>query len=612
MRLLNTTTRRLETFSTPPLYAVLSHRWGAEEVTFQDIQDGSAELKETAYSKIINTCSVAAAGGIDYVWIDTCCIDKTSSAELSEAINSMYRWYREAIVCYAYLADVPNKKFTQSEWFRRGWTLQELIAPSVVIFFDSDWQEIGSKSSLQPAVSKATGIPAEVLLGGNVGHTSVAQRMSWAAKRETTVIEDLAYCLLGIFDVNMPMLYGEGVKAFARLQEEILKTTDDLSLFVWKEEGADRSSGLLAPSPGAFRYSGAVRRSKPTNGPSFIMDNKGIHLSIPLITVKRRESPFAIIHSGEDGMDVGVWLSALTETGDYFERRTAGNFVSLKQGEPIADEVRREERRVCVRQTRPPNQSRSPLWNVSAFGRGITMGLLLSQSGFSVDDRDETGRTPLWWAVEYNNEDTFQFLLEHGARLESRGPSGLTPLMRAAASGRPQMIRLLLDKGADSQARDFQGRTAVYQAVANGHCEAVKVLLDDKADLEVRDNGESTALALAAARGHAEVVKLLLSYGAGVEARDRFGQTPLSQASMCGHLETVRLLLEAGADLESKDDSGCSPLIWAAGKGHAGVVRLLLCSGANVETKNERGSTPLSEAERYGNSKVVNILRKGV
>jgi ankyrin repeat protein len=610
MRLLNTTTRRLETFGTPPLYAVLSHRWSAEEISFQDIQDGRAEIKETGYAKIRNTCSIAAAGGIDYVWIDTCCIDKTSSAELSEAINSMYRWYREAVVCYAYLADVPDKKFTQSEWFRRGWTLQELIAPSIVIFLDSTWQEIGTKSSLQPAVSKATGIPAEVLLNGDIGNTSVAQKMSWAARRETTVVEDLAYCLLGIFDVNMPMLYGEGAKAFVRLQEEILKAADDLSLFVWKEEGADRSSGLLAPSPRAFRHSGAIGRSKPINGPSLTMDNKGIHLSVTLINVKRRDSPFAIIHTGEDGIDAGVWLSRLTETGDYFERRSAGSFVTLKHGEPVADEVRREERRVCVRQTRPPNQTRSPLWNVAAFGRGKTMELLVSRSGFTVDDKDEAGRTPLWWAVEYDNEDTFRFLLDHGAQLESQGPSGLTPLMRAAASGRTQMMGLLLDKGADREARDFQGRTPLSQAAASGHCDAVKILAKDSAYLELQDNGEDTALALAASRGHTEVVKLLLGQGAGVESRDRSGQTPLSQASMCGHLETVKLLLDAGADLESRDDSGAVPLLWASRKGHANVVRLLLSRGASICTKDECGWTPLSQAEHYGNTKVVKLLLK--
>lgn len=126
----------------------------------------------------------------------------------------MYRWYREAVVCHAYLDDIPDKKFAQSGWVWRGWTLQELT-PSIVIFLDSNWQEIGTKSSLQPAVSKATGIPVEVLLSWDMENTSVAQRMSWAARRETTVVEDLAYCLLGIFDVSMPILYGEGGKLFS-------------------------------------------------------------------------------------------------------------------------------------------------------------------------------------------------------------------------------------------------------------------------------------------------------------------------------------------------------------------------------------------------------------
>lgn len=156
---------------------------------------------------------------------------------------------------------------------------------------------------------------------------------------------------------------------------------------------------------------------------------------------------------------MGVWLSRLTGTGHYFERRSAGSFVILEHGELVANEVRWEERRVCVRQARPSNQTRSLLWNIAAFGRGKTMELLVPRSGFTVGDKDEAGRAPLWWVVEYNNEDIFRFLLDHGARLESQGPSGLTPLMRAAASRRIQMMGLLLDKGADREARDFQGRT---------------------------------------------------------------------------------------------------------------------------------------------------------
>src|SRR5256714_4011235 len=131
-----------------PRYAILSHTWGDDEVLFQDMQgDRSVAKSKSGYKKIKNSCARAARDGFDYIWIDTCCIDKSSSAELSEAINSMYRWYHQAEVCYAYLADVPSEafknvtdyvdsEFSESRWFTRGWTLQELIAPSTVIFLN--------------------------------------------------------------------------------------------------------------------------------------------------------------------------------------------------------------------------------------------------------------------------------------------------------------------------------------------------------------------------------------------------------------------------------------------------------------------------------------------
>src|SRR5271156_2734122 len=204
MRLVNTTTRKLEEFggNNIPLYAILSHTWGENEITFQDIEGAEVEGK-VGYEKVGRTCAMAAAHGFGYVWIDTCCIDKTSSAELSEAINSMYRWYQGSMVCYAYLADVPRKaldprngiegsKFSRSRWFTRGWTLQELIAPPMVIFLDQGWQEIGTKSSLHGTISTITGIPNNILLGGDLESASVAQRMSWASKRETKRVEDVA------------------------------------------------------------------------------------------------------------------------------------------------------------------------------------------------------------------------------------------------------------------------------------------------------------------------------------------------------------------------------------------------------------------------------------
>ncbi|KXH34496.1 HET domain-containing protein [Colletotrichum simmondsii] len=245
MRLLNVETRRLQEFFVDvPRYVILSHTWGNDEVTFQDL-DRPYHIKKRGYAKIDGTCSLAARNGIKWVWIDTCCIDKTSSAELSEAINSMYRWYEDSQICYVYLEDVqkgddPSSfdiQFNNSRWFTRGWTLQELLAPETVEFFDAAWKKLGSRSSLAPKIEPITSIPAKFLEGYGLSFTihsaKIAMRMSWAARRQTTRVEDRAYSLLGIFDVNMPLLYGEGEKAFERLQIEIMKQSPDDSILAW-------------------------------------------------------------------------------------------------------------------------------------------------------------------------------------------------------------------------------------------------------------------------------------------------------------------------------------------------------------------------------------------
>ncbi|KAH7411306.1 heterokaryon incompatibility protein-domain-containing protein [Cadophora sp. MPI-SDFR-AT-0126] len=253
MRLLNTRSLTLHTFfdKAVPHYAILSHRWEEEEVTFQDLQSGRGPSMP-GYAKIDACCAQARSDGWEYAWIDSCCIDKSSSAELSEAINSMFKWYENAEIGYAYLSDVDAedeipKQLENSAWFTRGWTLQELLAPGTLVFFDRYWVEIGTKSSLEDHVSKITGI-RELW---NFRSCCIAEKMSWAAGRTTTRVEDEAYCLMGLFDVNMPLLYGEGREAFQRLQQEILKSSDDESLFAWYW-GRDGDS-ILASSPKSFR-----------------------------------------------------------------------------------------------------------------------------------------------------------------------------------------------------------------------------------------------------------------------------------------------------------------------------------------------------------------------
>ena len=237
-------------------YAILSHRWQeGREVGYEEMvrlaetdQKEREEIRERAgYQKILQSCKQAKKDGYRWLWIDTCCIDKRSSAELSEAINSMYRWYENSTVCYAYLHDVDGSSFPTEpdttryptsngwpEWFSRGWTLQEMIAPSDVWFFNKDWKPINNKKVLGHTLARITRVPERILTDGlSSNRPCVAQIMSWAADRTTSRDEDRAYSLLGLLDVNMPMLYGEGKKAFRRLQLEIIRMSNDQSIFAW-------------------------------------------------------------------------------------------------------------------------------------------------------------------------------------------------------------------------------------------------------------------------------------------------------------------------------------------------------------------------------------------
>ncbi|KAF2834007.1 heterokaryon incompatibility, partial [Ophiobolus disseminans] len=213
-----------------PPYAILSHTWGREEVTFRDFVDGTAH-KKSGYRKIFWCGKQAAHDGLQFLWVDTCCINKSSSAELTEAINSMFAWYQHAEKCYAYLYDVswpglesrgpvPKRtlqELSRSRWFTRSWTLQELLAPKSVEFFTAGWVRIGDKHSLLQEIHETTRIPIRAIEGAALSEFSVEERLSWASQRTATHQEDEAYSLLGIFGIFLPTIYGEGKFAYARL-----------------------------------------------------------------------------------------------------------------------------------------------------------------------------------------------------------------------------------------------------------------------------------------------------------------------------------------------------------------------------------------------------------
>ena len=269
MRLLDTSTAEFLKINEPrdAPYAIVSHVWvhdgeGPPEQTYKDITKIHRRRRRLRFlvpgvhwmgkknntipasvsDKIRRCCAVARAHGFARIWIDSCCIDHGSSSELSEAINSMYHWYFHAKVCYVYLADVEHaedpaasgSQFRRSQWFHRGWTLQELIAPRVLVFLSKDWRILGTKAMLAAIIEEVTGIDHAILIHErSLDTVSIAKRISWASRRRTTKVEDEAYSLMGILGVNLPTIYGEGRLAFIRLQEEVLKQTSDQTLFAW-------------------------------------------------------------------------------------------------------------------------------------------------------------------------------------------------------------------------------------------------------------------------------------------------------------------------------------------------------------------------------------------
>ncbi|KAF9738960.1 het domain containing protein [Paraphaeosphaeria minitans] len=410
MRLIHVDTLEIKAFSQQhvPDYAILSHTWGPDEVTFQemslitrmnslsqaftsqrsdDSQEGDASIvyesgaimvamemlvhggwgagtnvpntSEEAlmgregYRKIIQSAKEAKNLGYQWVWIDTCCIDKTSSAELQESINSMYKWYKESSICLVYLNDVApsfgtaidtqttfeasSNAFTNSRWITRGWTLQELVAPTSLRFYYRDWTLMGDKGEFLEELSDATGIPIFVLENGEPSELAIAERMSWASYRQTTRIEDMAYCLLGIFDIQMPLLYEEGEKAFIRLQEEIVKTTDDYSLFAWRavtsESGPASKSvyrGLLARSPLEFRDCRSVERDSTTCTFPTSATAIGLHLELEFLNDPKDRTRFLVLIRCNNSLNqrLAIYLKCIDGAHQY-ARVEAGSLVPI-------------------------------------------------------------------------------------------------------------------------------------------------------------------------------------------------------------------------------------------------------------------------------------------
>jgi hypothetical protein len=235
----------------PKEYAILSHTWiHGQEVTLQEFKDGKFKdgtgKEKAGYQKIQLCSDLAAHHGLQYFWVDTCCIDKSNEKELTTAINSMFRWYENAARCFVCLSDVSRctldgqfvhvewqSSFRNSRWFKRGWTLQELLAPKIVDFYSQEGVLLGDKVSLEQQITGITGIPTAALQGQPLSTFGIDERLSWVGGRRTTEEEDRAYCLLGMFGIFLPLIYGEGqTSAMRRLRREIINNDSESTSIV--------------------------------------------------------------------------------------------------------------------------------------------------------------------------------------------------------------------------------------------------------------------------------------------------------------------------------------------------------------------------------------------
>ncbi|KAK3384148.1 hypothetical protein B0T24DRAFT_588744 [Lasiosphaeria ovina] len=672
MRLINVKTCKLDEFhdNETPKYAILSHTWGhdSEELTFRDVEEGRIDKPGIGSIKFRGSCQQAKQDKLGYVWIDTCCIDKTNLVELSEAINSMFRWYRRASVCYTYMSDVPAgdapqnpaSKFWTSRWFGRGWTLQELLAPKILRFYNAEWGYLGTKGTLRTAIRKITAIPIQILLGITELHgASVAQRMSWAAGRETKRTEDLAYCLLGIFGVTMPMIYGEGGdQAFLRLQDEIMKAMRDDSILAWglgseapvsDPDQADqvRAGRILAAAPSDFAYSGHIvcREQSSISLRPLDMSGGSLRLYLSLLTTSGR-GVVGLLACGPDHdpqQVVGIPLAQTASGASDEYVRPAGCHAALQ---PItASGV--PPRLIYIRNDRSSNKSadtKQQYWLYDDAFAEINLDLVdvnppscwdqeqAMIQGTSVEpqchvaicDRDTSLRV-LAKKLEYVAQKTFgQSNITINITTELQKQDLILELTETMEAERQSNIKKeelkqeINDKGSrleqvkrereivEDGLRKLEERRGMLVEEESNGAEEIRLLSKRHAEVEAQQDQALKQWSRTLKRWDKLYHIDCDGDGCGLERMDN--STLICWAAENGHVEMVELLLSKGTDIAVANKDGWTPLIAASGKGHVNVVRLLVEKGVDINVRDKDNRTALWYALKAGNGVVVQLL----
>lgn len=512
-----------------------------------------------------------------------------------------------------------------------------------MIFFDVDWDPVGTRADLRHIVSQCTSIPVSMLLREDeLESFSIAQRMSWASRRTTSRVEDRAYCMMGLFRINMPLIYGERETAFIRLQEEIMKISDDHSLFAWT--ASDVRSGLLATSPYAFVHSHDVVQHNPfeTFNSPMTSTSRGIHLELRFVGKGRQGLGLGILHCRDMKRKrelIAIPLRDMHLTMELFERLPSSEFERLN-----VKNLRHSQyplRKLCIRtgrehlatskKRRPPQEgvkfqddlySETMLTEILSFGNSTALlsaagngredhvWLLLTRNDIDINFKNDSGHTALMHAAMEGHVAICKILLAQARiKVDDKDKYGKTALSWAASAGYTVIVKMLTMKNADVDTRDNRRQTPLISATTAGQGAVVRLLLDRGADLKLRDQNDRTPLSHAVREGHQTAVRLLLDRGITLANVDtRYDQEQMFAAARFGYDSIMSLLLRKGVSAMSWDETAQTPLSWAANNGHGTVVKLLIDAGVDLEASNKNGLTLLWWAAGSGQEDVMKLL----
>ncbi len=642
-----------------PPYAILSHRWGPgnQEVTYRDLLNGLKDGK-SGFRKLQFCRDQAEKDGFEYFWVDSCCIDKSSSAEISESVNSMYKWYKGAQKCYVYFTDVSKtfstseieqSTFQASKWFTRGWTLQELLAPRVVEFFSHEGHYLGDRVSLEKQINAATKISLRALRGEDLFKFSVEEKKSWSESRSTTIEEDRAYALLGIFDVNMPLIYGEGYdRAFIRLQDEIDLHYSSPRIFGYGK-CTDNMMISLSLLFCAARWTQEQRKCLQLLGSSGYQDSKE---QIPdrLVGTCHWFLQDSRFQTWRDGPSSTLCLAADEGCGKSVIAKSLIDFVFPKAMSCSFffrnDAQNNANTAVCafihqlflqkpslIRHAMPEflvirsqlSLSFDKLWNIFSSSILDLDEIICVIDGFQACEKQSANLLL----------QAFESLLEKQRTSGTRHPIIRLFITRRSTNAdkeyHPRVITLT-DKNTSGLASDIlqyiQWKLALldfgwYDRMNEVEMEilAKEILSISRIDyfswISVLDTikGEGydskRVVFLAMENECAALIKLFLQLSISLNwgTTDGIDLSVLHVAAKKGNASIVQMLLEHGTmDIDAKDGHNQTPVFQAALHGHHEVVKLLLKGNANIELRDLGGRTPLLVASGNGHESVVGLI----